>query len=170
VLLCVGWPLLAGLLAGRPGDARAIPTAPAHVRAETPELRQLIAETAAGSPTVRELIARLGFTDAIVYVEITSSPLVPTARTKLVATVATARFIRIGLSASTGHATRGALLAHELQHALEIAEHDDVRDETAVRRLYEQIGRARGGDRFETEAAQAVEWNVRLELHSKIGG
>ena len=56
-----------------------------------------------------------------------------------------------------------ALLGHELQHAVEIAEREEVRDEEGVRRLYLEIGRQGSGDSFETDAALDVEWQVRLE-------
>jgi hypothetical protein len=59
------------------------------------------------------------------------------------------------------------LLGHELQHAVEIAERDEVRDEDAVRRLYKEIGRAGPRDSFETDAALDVEWQVRLGLSPK---
>jgi hypothetical protein len=133
-------------------------------------MRWIIEDTSARSATARALIARLGGTDAIVYVERTSSPQIPTARTKLVTAVRGARFIRIGISTMVPFADLGPYLAHELQHAVEIAERDDVRDENAVRHLYLKIGRARGGDRYETDAARDVEWAVRLELRAKIGG
>ena len=74
----------------------------------------------------------------------------------------------IGLLAAFGHF--GPLLAHELQHAVEIAEHEEVRDEDGIRRLYREIGHASGEDAFETAAARDVEALVRLELRRKIGG
>lgn len=138
------------------------------MRGVSAELRWVIDDLGLRSPTARGLIARLGCTDAIVYVERTASPLIPTARTKLVTTVPGARFIRIGIHTSISRVALGPLLAHELQHAVEIAERGEVRDENAVRDLYLKIGRARGGDRFETDAAQQVEWAVREELHIKM--
>jgi len=104
--------------------------------------------------------------DVAVYVERTASPLIPTARTKLVTAVPGARFIRIGISTTVSFADLGPFLAHELQHAVEIAERVRVRDDDAVRDLYLEIGRARGGDRYETDAAREVEWVVRSELHT----
>ena len=141
-----------------------------RLRTESVAMRSLIEGAIARSGTMRGLVARLNCTDAIVYVEITNLPLVPTARTKLVATVPGARFIRISINAGWGDRDRVALLAHELQHAVEIAEQHDVRDDEGVRRLYARIGRSSGRDSFETEAAREVEWIVRSELHTKIGG
>jgi hypothetical protein len=141
-----------------------------RVRAQSSEVRVLIESTLAHSPTARALAARLAATDAIVYVEVTASPQIRTARTKLVTAVARARFIRIGINMAMSERERAGLLAHELQHALEIAEHADVRTDDDVRRLYRRIGHAAGGDSFETDAARAVEWTVRSELRTKMSG
>lgn len=141
-----------------------------RVRTESPEVRRLIDETASRSATVRALLMRLADTDTIVYVEFTPSPLVPTARTKLVTTVSGARFLRIGINVNAAIADRGPWLAHELQHALEIAEQRGVRDEDAVRELYHRIGRSHGNDQFETDGARKIESTVRTELRAKMGG
>lgn len=138
-----------------------------HVRGVSLSTRLLIEDLAAQSVIVRQLLARLGCTDVIVYVEMTASPQIPRARTKLVTSTAGARFLRIGISVFNAPAEVAALLAHELQHAVEIAEEDEVRDEDGVRRLYQRIGRAGPSDSFETEAAIDVELSVRAELHSR---
>ena len=83
-----------------------------RVRSESSEVRTLIATATARSGTMRDLVARLNCTDAIVYVEIVSSPLVPTARTRLVATVASARFIRVSINSAIPDRDRAPLLAH----------------------------------------------------------
>jgi hypothetical protein len=126
-------------------------------------MRRLIDETAARSPIVRELIARLGCSDVIVYVELTASSQIPRARTTLVTASPAVRFLRIGISMSVPPNELPALLGHELQHAVEIAEREEVRDEAGVRRLYVEIGRQGSADSFETDAALDVEWQVRLE-------
>ncbi len=175
-MLTAAWTIAALVLSGcptaDPSDHAPVPNilAIARVRAESPDVRRLIDDTAARSPTVRQLLARLADTDTIVYVEFTPSPLVPTARTKLVTTVSGARFLRIGINANAALADRGPWLGHELQHALEIGERRDVRDENAVRELYHHIGRTNGIDQFETDGARQVEWTVRTELRIKMGG
>lgn len=162
-------PLLLALLL-LSGDGPSAAPAPFRVRATVQEVRTLIADSMQRSPIVRELVARLSCSDIIVYVEITASPQVPIARTRLVTASPDTRFLRIALNASVvmGHFT--PLLAHELQHAVEIAEHEDVRDEAALRHLYRQIGHSTGQDAFETDAAREVEALVRQELRRKIGG
>jgi hypothetical protein len=157
-------PLLLGLSLSS-GSAFADPDAPyPRVRAAAPLMRSIIADTTARSATVRELLARIASTDVIVYVELTASALVPTARTKLVTSAGGVRFLRIGINASTPFRDVAPMLAHELQHAVEIAEAPEVTDDDGLRRLYGRIGRAGGRDQFETDAARDVEWIVRGEL------
>jgi hypothetical protein len=161
--------LLAAVLLVPPAD----PTPAAvflHVRGATPRMTRLISDAHARSAIVRDLVARLACSDAIVYVELTASPLVPRARTKLVAATGAARFLRIGINSGTPQDDMAPLLAHELQHAVEIGEREHVRDEAALRRLYLSIGRSHGRDAFETDAARDVERIVRDELRHRLGG
>lgn len=154
-------------LAGSADTASADPPVP-RVRAATVQVRAVIDDIAGRSRVVRDLLDRLACTDVIVYVEFTASPQIPLARTKLVTTVPGARFLRIGISRRVSGPDVGAMLAHELQHAVEIAEAADVRDDDGVRRLFQRIGRAIGADEFETEAAGRVEAIVRAELRLKL--
>ena len=134
-----------------------------HVRAAQSAAR-LLQDAAERSATVRDLIAKLAGTDVIVYVEATPSPQIALARTKLVTATAAARFLRIGINLAVPPPDVPALLAHELQHALEIAECVDVRDDAGVRRLYTRIGHQHGVDQYETDAARAIERQVKEEL------
>ena len=165
-------PLLLGVsvsFASAPFDPD--PTYP-RVRPAAPLVRSLLADAAARSETMRDLLSRIAGSDVIVYIELTGSAQIPIARTKLVAAAAGVRFLRIGINAGVPFANLGPLLAHELQHVLEIADDPRAVSEDGVRRLYERIGRDRGGDRYETDAAQHVEWVVRREMSrvTKIGG
>lgn len=119
---------------------------------------------ASRSGTVRALLDRLAASDVIVYVEMTGTPDVPTARTNLVTATASTRFLRIAISAAQPWSEWPSLLAHELQHAVEIADHDEVRDAGALRHLYASIGHQHGADSYETDAAISVERLVRAEL------
>jgi hypothetical protein len=164
------WPIVMAMLVAGGGHAGHADALTPRVRPVTPFVRALIDETAARSMTVRDLLARLACTDVIVYIEMTAATDVPVARTKLVASSPGVRFLRIGINARLPFLDLAPMLAHELQHAVEIAEHDEVTDEAGMRRLFTRIGRARGGDRYETEAARDVEWIVRGELRRRIGG
>lgn len=162
------WPIVVALLTGPWADRPAVVPA-AHVRAAANAMT-LLDEATARSATVRELIGRLNATDAIVYVEVTASPQISLARTKLVTATAGARFLRIGLQGSVSPFDQTPLIAHELQHALEIAEQADVRDDNAVRRLYARIGHQHGQDSYETDAARRIERAVRNELRGRLPG
>ncbi len=154
--------LLALVLVAAPADKPSMAVA-GHVRAAANAV-SLLQRTAAGSATVRELMARLEASDVIVYVELSSSPQIGAARTKLVTSTPAARFLRIGISTSMTPLDMAALVAHELQHAVEIAERDDVRDDEGMRRLYARIGHQHGVDRYETDAAAQAERRARDEL------
>ena len=167
--MSIAWPL-AVLFLLPPSDPppRAVPLP--HVRGATGRMTVVIADAHARSAIVRDLVARLACSDTIVYVELTASPQVPRARTKLVAAAGATRFLRIGINVGLPDGDVTALLAHELQHAVEIAERTDVRDDEGVRRLYRAIGQSSGRDAFETDAAREVEAAVRRELRHRLGG
>lgn len=124
----------------------------------------ILLDAAARSATVRDLLDRIAASDVIVYVELTAPAQVPIARTKLVAATPAARFLRVGINVALPMHDWAALLGHELQHAVEIAEHPDVRDDEGVRRLYASIGHQYGIDNYETDAAVTIERRVREEL------
>jgi hypothetical protein len=136
---------------------------PPHVRAASPAARALLIEAVAKSALLNALIARLEASDIVVYIELTSSPEIPTARTKLVASAAGARFLRVTINAQSAPWDRLPFLAHELQHATEIADDNGVRDDEGIRRLYEKVGYSGGIDKYETVAARDMERRVRLE-------
>jgi len=155
------WMLAAMWLAGSVAEA---PIHSPHVRAVTPAAHALLTEAVAKSSVLNMLIRELDSTDVFVYVEVTSSPDIPLARTKLVTAVPGARFLRVALNVQVASWDRLPLLAHELQHALEIAADADVRDDDGIRRLFQRVGFSGGGDKYETTAAREVERRVRVEL------
>lgn len=134
-----------------------------HVRAESPLMRALFDEAMLTSPTVRALVGELQQSDIIVYLEFTASAGIVRARTKLVAAPADVRFLRISMNLRVPPIERVPLLAHELQHAAEIARDTCVRDDQGVRRLYQRIGWAGWGDKFETREAGDVERRAQAE-------
>jgi hypothetical protein len=163
--MVAAWPIALLLLAASAADKPALAIL-SRVR-PTGAAAKLLEDTAARSPTVRDLLARLALTDTIVYIEMTASPQVPTARTTLVTATPTARFLRIGVSSALAPNEMPALVAHELQHAVEIAEREEVRDGEGVRRLFARIGYQHGVDNYETEAAKSVERLVRGETATR---
>jgi hypothetical protein len=156
--------VLVALVLGIPKPA----SFPPHVRAVSPVV-QLLLDKAAALPTTAALLQRLNESDQVVYVEFTNSPMIPTARTKLVTATSTVRFLRVAINAHVLPGDRLPLLAHELQHAVELANAPDVRDDDGVRQLYRRIGRASGLDEFETAAAMNTERRVRREMAARNG-
>jgi hypothetical protein len=82
------------------------------------------------------------------------------------------RHIRINVDPHTSHDRMIATVAHELQHAVEIAEYPEVVDASAVLRLYRQIavGRCREGlsEECETTRALVTEKKVLDELYARF--
>ena len=128
----------------------------------------LISDLLTRSAIARTLAAAIEAADVIVYVQL--SPTLPHghATTRFVTATNQVRFVRVTLGA-TGHPDDlAALLAHELQHAIEIARDPGITDSAGVRRLYRSIGEDRtASSAFETAAAQEVGWRVRQELASR---
>ncbi len=155
------WTIALLLLANTAADKPPLASA-AHVRAAQ-SAGKILEDAESRSATIRGLVDRLGTSDVIVYVEITSSPQIPVARTKLVTATSAVRFLRIGINTSVTPFDVAPLLGHELQHALEIAEHAEVTDDAGMRRLFERIGHPSGLDSYETDAARDIERQVRAE-------
>jgi hypothetical protein len=141
-----------------------VPSSP-RLRGASPRETAIIDDLLARSPTARTLAAGLLSVDVIVYVQIDRKLPRGHGTTRFVTATPSARFVRISLAAA-GHADDlAALLAHELQHVLEIARAPDVIDSRGVRRLYQVIGNDRSASSaFETAAAQEVSRQVRQEL------
>lgn len=118
------------------------------------------------SSTFRELVAELQASDVIVHV--VSSVALPSGvggTTRFVGTIGGARYVRIDLASSLTYRSRVAILAHELQHACEIAR-SGAGSSDAVNALFRAIGKASpiapGG--FETLEAEITGWLVWAEL------
>ena len=135
-----------------------------NVRGASPRETALLQKLVARSATARALAAQLGVEAVIVYVEVRPSMPRGHGATRLAATTPLAQFIRITLAPGAHPDDLAALLAHELQHALEIAR-AGVTSSDDLRRLYRAIGEDRtAAAAFETVAAQEVGARVRQEL------
>jgi hypothetical protein len=135
----------------------------------------LIREGYERSATFRDLVDTLQQSNIIVFVQ-------PTVcaggriRSCLVSVTGSglARHIRILVNTRTSHNALIATVAHELQHAVEIAEDLDVTDASSVIQLYRRIafGRCHEGlsEECETNRALATEKTVLRELHAQTRG
>jgi hypothetical protein len=145
-------------------SAAASPAAP-HLRGASARETALIEELLARSAIARALAAEIEARDVIVYVQMTRTLARSRAVTGLVTAAGGTRYIRITIGAVPHRDDLAALLAHELQHATEIARSPNVTDDAGLRRLYRAIGEERGaGNAFETAAARDVGARVRAEL------
>lgn len=176
-LLSVG---LAGVLTfvdpAVPAPSPASTVSPAHylllnapdrrVRAADARLQSLLAEGLNRSRTFASLVTTVNRTDVIVYIEsVASLPKNTMGRLSMMQRTGGFRYLRVQIKSDLSRREAIALIGHELQHALEIADATDVRDTTSLIRLYERIGHASSGEHaYDTDAAQDTGRVVRKEL------
>ncbi|MFN8060946.1 MAG: hypothetical protein U0Q12_17445 [Vicinamibacterales bacterium] len=143
---------------------------------EVPRLRPLsegldalIAYGTRESSSFRALVDSLDASDLLVFVE--SSRRLEghlAGKLRFVSTIARFRVVSIVIDGTLSPARRVAALAHELQHACEVAADSEVRSEAALGRLYGRIGRhRRASDVYETERAIQVGQQVLKEVSGR---
>ena len=137
----------------------------ARVRGASPQMVKLIQDGVRRSPTFAGLVAALNRSDVIVYVQAQNS-LPPGINGHLSVTPGNKRhrYLRIQVLSSLDTIEKIAVVGHELQHAVEVAAHSEVRDEKSLASLYAQIGIEGQRGRYDTTAAQATGVRVRKEL------
>lgn len=149
---------------------RTIPDVP-HIRTADPHVRALIDDAIAASPTARALVARLGRSDVVVYVACERDPLVRMhGRMNFVSAAGGLRYVLIRLKPRASRAAAIATLAHELRHAVEVADSPTIVDDVSLERAYERMGYrtpSPHGRAFETQAAVAVSRLVQEELETR---
>jgi|GraSoiStandDraft_2_1057267.scaffolds.fasta_scaffold295868_2 hypothetical protein len=142
---------------------------PPHVRAESIDTQQFIAEASDRSPIVRAQIERLEQSDVIAYVRFVafSDPTLE-ARVGFISRAGGRRYVAIEIACARLRSLQIAALAHELQHVSEIAAAPDVVDTATLAKHYEQIGMrmtdAWRHRTFETLAAIDIAARVRREI------
>jgi hypothetical protein len=137
-----------------------------HVRSTQPRTEQLLELGSRRSPTFADLRATLEASDVIVYVQ-TVPDLRPTLDGRLVFLTSTGRhrYLRIDVRNSLTLNDLLSAIAHELQHAVEIAGAVDVRDASSMGSFFERIGVSRSArTRFDTRAAREAGARVKAEL------
>ena len=140
-----------------------------RVRSEEPRLRALLERGLFRSPTLKTLVSELNDSDVIVFITWLSSATRSDYGGYLLNRVVLAGGYRYLLISVNGHSTDDrviALIAHELQHALEVARVSEVGRTMSVQELFRKIatvpcGR---GDCFETIDAIRVQDAVMQEL------
>lgn len=137
-----------------------------HVRALTPRIAKLIEQAIERSPTFAALVAAIDKSDVLVHVEeVHRIGHGIEGRLSFIYANEDVRYLRAQVRAGRGDVDTMSVVGHELQHALEVALHDNVRDEKAFTALYVRIGDRPDPHRFDTAAAREVGWRVRRELN-----
>src|SRR5262245_31832411 len=136
------------------------------VRAPDPRVKALLLEGFQRSPTLAALVGAINRSDVIVYVEsVMILPKDTLGRLTMVPVASGVRYLRIQIRADLPKFDAIALIGHELQHALEVANDRRVRDADGMIALYERIGHSTGGDHvYDTTGAQDTGRQVRREL------
>ena len=138
-----------------------------HVRATSRDAQELISRGTTRSYTFASLMAAIERTDVIVYVELTDKLPQTVAGRLLFATASKQgpRYLRIQIAKGGSMAMQVAALGHELQHAMEVADAPDVRDELGLGRFYERVGTEGALPRsYDTLAAQVTGRRVLMEV------
>lgn len=118
------------------------------------------------SATVRAMVATLEGSNVIVHIQ--SSRELPYGIggwTRFITSRGGYRYVRITIAADLPLRARSIILAHELQHACEIAE-SGAADAEGIRELFVRAGR-RVGEFYETRAALETERHAALEMDAR---
>lgn len=162
--------IAAGLAAPIHADDRQVSNPKARVRPLHKRVDALLATGMDRSATFRQLVSRIETSDVIVYVEARHDIRGGVgASMRFMASSATDRFVRIVLNAEYNDPTLVALLGHELQHVVEVADHPEVQSAEALRAFYRRSGMRTGPDSFDSLAARRAGYQVRDEMVRKPG-
>jgi hypothetical protein len=162
--------LLIATAGALPARAERIP----HLRTTDAWLRTLIREGIETSPTFRVLVARLERSDVVVYVQCSAygrPSAVNGGRLTFVSSAGGFRYVVVQMARLPSRAQQIAMLAHELQHAVEIADRPEIIDALSLARAYRHMADAsevRSGDRVAFDTAAAIAMGVRVLL--ELGG
>jgi hypothetical protein len=108
-----------------------------QVRTTDQRLARLLNEGVRNSPTLRALVERLNDSDVVVYVRCdVMPPLGIAGRLSFVGTGGGYRYVLVRVSYLHSHAQQLAILGHELQHAVEVAETPAIVDPESLAREY----------------------------------
>jgi hypothetical protein len=130
-------------------------------------LRTLLDEGMRRSPTLRALVARLQASDVVVYLRC-DGPIGPDGRLTFVSSAGGYRYVVVRM-ARFRRAQQIAIMAHELRHAVEIADTPEIVDGPSLVREYRRMGyentaSALPGVAFDTQAAVDAGRQVLKEL------
>ncbi len=137
-----------------------------RIRAANGRVATLVTQGVRRSRTFAELIVKIHQTNVIVYVE-SSFGLPPemAGRLLLQGVAGKERYLRVQVRATLPGDQLISVIAHELRHALEVADDPLVVDEAGLLALYRRIGQVSAGtNSYDTDAARVAGQTVRDEL------
>ena len=112
-----------------------------HVRATDPRAEAAVAFGMERSPTFRSLVETIQHSDLIVYITAQFKMAAPLdGEIHFLTRAGEHRYVRVLVRGELSPWDRCAMIAHELQHAYEIADAPAVRDGATMDALYHQIG------------------------------
>ena len=137
-----------------------------HVRARSVMAAHLIDEATNRSAIVRALVQRLDASDIVAYVSIDMlAPPGQRGRLTIIGHAGGRRYVDIKVTRINDRRAELASLAHELQHAAEVAAAPEAVDQPSLDRLYRRIGfNVSDKRRYESHAALKVGEAVFREL------
>ena len=155
----------------RPGEVKAAIEEPtpallvSHVRGiGFRDAQALVSDADRRSPTVHALLAALQQTDVIVMVEIGNRDGRTSGALFWGGAGHGVRWLRVIIDIVKPPVEQAGWLAHELQHAVEVAGAPDVQDAAGLSRLYERIGYPVGKGEFETDRACSTQKQALRDL------
>lgn len=161
-------PLIVALALGAPAGELPTSEEVPRLRSADPFVVALVAEGLGRSETFRRLYERLERSDVIAHVRRSRFGLEGTGRNQFVTQAGAYRFVQLTLVVTKPTDDAVALLGHELQHAVELADAPAITDVYGYGRLYERIGypSCPGGTSpcYETETARRAGRSIRREL------
>ena len=142
-----------------------------HVRTMEPRILTLIDAGLSRSETFRRLVTTLNESDVIVYVDpkLTRKGLGGYLAHNVIAQ-GDHRYLHIAVETQGSQRRLVSLLAHELQHAVEVAQAPDARDAESLQRTFSRLAikfGCGGTTCYETQAAKDVEYDVSEELKTE---
>jgi hypothetical protein len=138
-----------------------------HIRSTDRRLIRLVHDGVRTSETFRKLVDRIRHSDVVVYLECGGGGDTG-GRLTFVSSVGGFRYLHVRVARLAAADAQIALIGHELQHAVEIADAPDIVDAVSLAREYQRIGfaspRAAPGMSFDSDAAVETGYRVLREL------
>ena len=146
--------------------------ASSHVRSEDAVIGAVLRDGLLSSAVIQRLVETIDDSNIIVYLARGNCPQLATACVMMAGGGPDVRYVRINFRLPLGMGKPGVwrkaelsvAIAHELQHAVEIAGWPDVVDGATMQAAYSQRGLDRGGEHLDTDAAIQVGEDRRAEL------